>query len=103
MKVSELKALLTERRLRTAGLKNALVHRLSESYKSAATPLGQNELQAPEGFPATSRWKQLIAELEPVNLPPSRFRNQTQLNITTPVKKYDYSEQWNGIEMGMRK
>ena len=98
MKVSELKALLTERRLRTAGLKNALVHRLSESYKSTATPLGENELQAPEGFPATSRWKQLIAETEPVNLPPSRFRNPTQMDVTTPTKKYDYAEEWNRNE-----
>lgn len=74
------------------------MHRLSESYKSTATPLGHNELKAPEGFPATSRWKKLIAQLEPVNVAPSRFRNPTQMDITTPVKKYDYAEQWNRNE-----
>ena len=55
MKASELKALLIERKLRTTGLKNALTHRLCESYKSIATPLGHNELQALEVFPTTSR------------------------------------------------
>ena len=93
MKVTELKALLTARRLRTAGNKTALIHRLSESYKSTATPLADDELQAPEGFPANSRWKQLEAKLDPVNLPPSRFRNPTQMNVQTQIEKFDYAEQ----------
>ena len=98
MKVSELKALLMERRLRTTGLKNALVHTLSESCKSIATPLGHNELQAPEAFPAISRWKKLKAQLEPANVSPSRFRNPTKMDITTPVKKHDSAERWNRNE-----
>ena len=87
-----------KRRLRTTGLKNALVHRHSESSKSKASLLCHNKLQAPEGFPATSRWKQLIAQFEPVNVAPPRFRNPTQMNISTPVKKYDYVERWNRNE-----
>ena len=46
MKVVELKALLTEQKIRTSGKKHALIRRLSESYNSNASLLGDNELQA---------------------------------------------------------
>ena len=59
MKVAKLTALLNARRLRTTSLKSVLVHRFSESYKSTANPLDDNELQAPEGFQVTSIWKKL--------------------------------------------
>ena len=62
-------------------------------YKSTATPLPDDELQASEGFLATTRWKQLKAKLDPVNLAPSRFRNPTQMDIPTQVEKFDYAEQ----------
>ena len=54
MMVVELKALLTERKIRTSGKKNELIRRLSERYKSNVSLLVDNELQAPEVFPATS-------------------------------------------------
>ena len=92
MKVSELKSLLMERRLRSVGLKNALVHGLSENHKSLATLLSHDELQAPEGFHVTSRWKQLKAQLEPANEALSRFRNSTQMGIATSMKKHDHVE-----------
>ena len=80
------------------GLENALTHRRCERYKSTSTPLCHNESQAPEGFPTTSRWKQLVAELEPANVLPSTFRNPTQMDVSTPVKKHDHTEGWNRNE-----
>ena len=96
--MSELKALLTWRNLRTTGLKNALMHRLRESYKSTAIPLGYDDSQSPEASHSTSRWKQLVAELEPANVLPSMFSNPMQMDISAPMKKYDHAERWNWNE-----
>ena len=50
LKILELKIVLTKRKLRTSGKKTELIHRLSESEKSSAAPLDDNELHVPEGF-----------------------------------------------------
>ena len=98
MKVVDLKALLTDRKIRTSGKKNELIRRLSDSYKSNASLLGDNELQAPEGFPATSQWRRLVPKVDPITLPPSRFQNPTQMDVQTQVVKFSYAEQYDREE-----
>ena len=55
MKVTDIKELLTKRKLKTTGLKNELVQRLIQSYKSTEEQLGDDGVEAPDGFPATAR------------------------------------------------
>ena len=64
-----------------------------DSMNSPSAPLGDNECEAPTGFPDTSQWNMIKQLPEPVKFPAPKFPNPTQMNVATNNDRYDYDVQ----------